>query len=55
MTGLEFGKIPVHVRRIIYYSLSPYEQRALKKVFSFEIPNMCKRGLIHVPRAAPGI
>ncbi|XP_014680774.1 PREDICTED: cytochrome b-c1 complex subunit 8-like [Priapulus caudatus] len=41
--GLHFGELPTKVRGIIYYSLSPYEQRAYAGTLKKGIPNTFRR------------
>lgn len=52
--GLEFGELPIRIRRIAYYGLSPLEQRVWAKSISHGIPNLLNRAirvvLIVVPR-----
>jgi len=52
--GLEFGRLPIRIRRILYYSLSPEEQRAWPKSFRQEIPNMLERMIFTLPTVLPG-
>ncbi|XP_015594958.1 cytochrome b-c1 complex subunit 8-like [Cephus cinctus] len=53
--GLEFGHLPVHIRRIAYYTLSPYEQKLWVNFFSTDIPNLFRRAIYVAPRIAPGL
>ena len=41
--GRHFGNLGVRVSGIIYYSLSPHEQRAFAGILSKGIPNTIKR------------
>lgn len=52
--GLEFGNLPIRIRRILYYSLSPREQRAWAKSVSHGIPNMGSRTLRLLGPMMPG-
>lgn len=38
-----FGNLPCKVRGIVYYSLSPFEQRAFGGAISKGIPNLARR------------
>merc|ERR1711972_1072599 len=50
--GKGFGEL-AHVRGIIKYSLSPFEQRAFAGAISFGVPNMFRRFRGQVLRVAP--
>jgi len=41
--GLQFGNLPVRIRGIVYYGLSPLEQRAWAKSITHGIPNLLTR------------
>jgi len=41
--GKHFGNLGVRVSGIIYYGLSPHEQRAFAGIFSKGIPNTLRR------------
>ena len=49
------GNLGVHVRHIITYSLSPYEQRAFAGFLSRDIPRMLKRMFIAGQNMLPGL
>ncbi|XP_020282484.1 cytochrome b-c1 complex subunit 8-like [Pseudomyrmex gracilis] len=51
--GLEFGNLPIRIRRILYYGLSPAEQRAWAKSVSHGIPNLVDRTLRVLPTMLP--
>lgn len=53
--GLQFGNLPVRIRRIVYYSLSPTEQRAWAKSMTHGIPNLANRAMRALPTMLPGI
>ncbi|XP_006995947.3 cytochrome b-c1 complex subunit 8 [Peromyscus maniculatus bairdii] len=50
--GREFGKL-AHIRHVISYSLSPFEQRAFPNYFSKGIPNVLRRTRECILRVAP--
>ncbi|PVD34891.1 hypothetical protein C0Q70_06172 [Pomacea canaliculata] len=50
--GRHFGHLTT-VRNIIYYSLSPFEQKAFAGVISHGIPNMWRRFCGQVFRVVP--
>ena len=50
----EFGSLPVHIRRVVYYSLSPFEQDPWVHSVSRGVPNMVKRFCSALPAMAPG-
>ncbi|RLU26966.1 hypothetical protein DMN91_000765 [Ooceraea biroi] len=52
--GLEFGKLPIRIRRILYYSLAPEEQRAWAKSVTHGIPNLVDRIIYALPTVLPG-
>ncbi|XP_012055931.1 PREDICTED: cytochrome b-c1 complex subunit 8-like [Atta cephalotes] len=52
--GLEFGNLPIHIRRVVYYSLSPLEQRAWTKSITHGIPNWLRRISRALPPMLPG-
>ncbi|XP_011873884.1 PREDICTED: cytochrome b-c1 complex subunit 8-like [Vollenhovia emeryi] len=52
--GLEFGNLPIRIRRIAYYSLSPLEQRAWAKSITHGIPNLLNRAMRALPTMLPG-
>ncbi|KAL6258559.1 hypothetical protein P5V15_010514 [Pogonomyrmex californicus] len=52
--ALKFGKLPVRIYRIIYYSLSPLEQRIWAKSMTHEIPNLFRRAMHVLPTMLPG-
>ena len=41
--GIHFGNLGVRVSGLIYYSLSPHEQKALAGIFSKGFPNTVRR------------
>jgi ubiquinol-cytochrome c reductase subunit 8 len=41
--GIHFGNLGVKVRGLIYYSLSPHEQRAFAGILSHGFPNTLRR------------
>lgn len=53
--ALEFGKLPIRIRRVVYYGLSPLEQRAWAKLISHGMPNLLLRALRALPTVAPGM
>nr|XP_053649592.1 cytochrome b-c1 complex subunit 8-like [Cherax quadricarinatus] len=50
--GKGFGEL-AHLRGIIKYSLSPFEQRAFAGAITYGIPNMFRRFRSQVFRVAP--
>ncbi|XP_011060537.1 PREDICTED: cytochrome b-c1 complex subunit 8-like [Acromyrmex echinatior] len=52
--GLQFGNLPIRIRRIVYYSLSPLEQRAWAKSITHGVPHMMKRIMRLLPPMIPG-
>lgn len=53
--GLEFGNLPIRIRRILYYGLSSAEQRAWAKSVSHGIPNLVDKTLRVLPTMLPGV
>ncbi|XP_076663942.1 cytochrome b-c1 complex subunit 8 [Andrena cerasifolii] len=53
--GLEFGELPVRIRRVVYYTLTAMEQKFWVKSVSHGIPNMFRRAVQALPTMAPGI
>lgn len=53
--GLQFGNLPVRIRRVVYYSLSPIEQQAWAKSMTHGIPNLVNRALHALPTVLPGV
>jgi len=53
--GLHFGNLGVRVRGIIYYSLSPHEQRAFANILSKGFPNTLRRIQAQFLRVFPPI
>ncbi|XP_011704200.1 PREDICTED: cytochrome b-c1 complex subunit 8-like isoform X2 [Wasmannia auropunctata] len=51
--GLQFGNL-VRIRGIVYYGLSPLEQRAWAKSITHGIPNLLNRAMRALPTTAPG-
>jgi len=51
---LQFGNLPIHIRRVVYYSLSPLEQRAWAKSITHGIPNWLRRISRALPPMLPG-
>ena len=51
---LKFGNLPIHIRRVVYYSLSPLEQRAWAKSITHGIPNWLRRISRALPPMLPG-
>ncbi|KYQ60373.1 Cytochrome b-c1 complex subunit 8, partial [Trachymyrmex zeteki] len=49
-----FGNLPIRIRRIVYYSLSPLEQRAWAKSITHGIPNLLSRAMRVLPTMLPG-
>ncbi|XP_077275692.1 cytochrome b-c1 complex subunit 8 [Temnothorax americanus] len=52
--GLQFGNLPVRIRRIVYYGLSPLEQRAWAKSITHGMPNLLSRAIRALPTVLPG-
>ncbi|KYN29644.1 PREDICTED: cytochrome b-c1 complex subunit 8-like [Trachymyrmex cornetzi] len=52
--GLQFGNLPIRIRRVVYYSLSPLEQRAWAKSITHGIPNLLSRAMRALPPMLPG-
>ncbi|KAG5323047.1 QCR8 protein, partial [Acromyrmex heyeri] len=52
--GLQFGNLPIRIRRIVYYSLSPLEQRVWAKSVTHGIPNILRRVMRVLPPMIPG-
>ncbi len=50
-----FGSIGVHVKHIITYSISPYEQKIFAGVFSRGVPNMIRRVSEEIFFILPGL
>lgn len=55
MGGHVLGNLGVHVRHIITYSLSPYEQRAFAGFLSRDIPLMLRRMFLAGQTMLPGL
>lgn len=53
--GLQFGNLPIRIRRVVYYGLSPMEQRAWAKSATHGIPNLISRAIRALPTMLPGI
>ncbi|KYN02639.1 PREDICTED: cytochrome b-c1 complex subunit 8-like [Cyphomyrmex costatus] len=52
--GLEFGNLPIRIRRIVYFGLSPLEQRAWAKSITHGVPNSLNRAMRALPPMLPG-
>ncbi|XP_029665329.1 cytochrome b-c1 complex subunit 8-like [Formica exsecta] len=52
--GLQFGNLPIRIRRVVYYSISPTEQRAWAKSMTHGIPNLVNRAMRALPTMLPG-
>ncbi|EFN73503.1 Cytochrome b-c1 complex subunit 8 [Camponotus floridanus] len=52
--GLQFGNLPIRIRRVVYYGLSPMEQRAWAKSVTHGIPNLINRAICALPTMLPG-
>ena len=55
MGGHILGNLGVHVRNIITYSLSPYEQRALGGFLSRDMVLFAKRSFTNAQNMFPGL
>lgn len=53
--GKIFGNLGIHMKNVITYSLSPFEQRAFAGLFSKGIPNIIRRFSEEVFYILPGI
>lgn len=53
--GKEFGNLGVHVRHIITYSISPFEQRAFAGMLSKSPGNLVRRFFDNVFFVSPGL
>ena len=51
--GIHFGNLGVRVNGLIYYSLSPHEQKALAGIFSKGFPNTIRRIRSNIPTVVP--
>jgi ubiquinol-cytochrome c reductase subunit 8 len=52
---MHFGALGVHMRHVITYSLSPFEQRVFAGMFSRGIPNIIRRFSEEVFFILPGL
>lgn len=52
--GLKFGNLPIRIHRIVYYSLSPLEQRVWAKSITHGVPNLLNRAMRVLPTMLPG-
>ncbi|XP_076231213.1 cytochrome b-c1 complex subunit 8 [Calliopsis andreniformis] len=52
--GLEMGDLPVRIRRVVYYALSPTEQKVWAKTVSHSLPNLFMRAMRALPSMTPG-
>ena len=50
-----FGNLGVHVKHIISYSLSPYEQRTFGGIISRGVPNIIRRFTEEIFFILPGL
>ncbi|XP_036149700.1 cytochrome b-c1 complex subunit 8-like [Monomorium pharaonis] len=51
--ALKFGKL-ARIHRVVYYGLSPLEQRAWAKSITHGLPNVLNRGIRLLPTMLPG-
>ena len=51
--GKGFGNLGVHIKRVAYYRLSPYELRPFAGYFSKGIPNWWRKFQENIGRIAP--
>ena len=53
--GKGFGALGVHIKNVITYSISPYEQRVFAGFFSSGFPNLVRRVTEELPYWLPGL
>nr|XP_012140550.1 PREDICTED: cytochrome b-c1 complex subunit 8-like [Megachile rotundata] len=51
---LQFGDLPIRIRRIVYYTLAADDQRFWAKFLSHSLPNLFKRSVYNAIVMAPG-
>ncbi|CAL7945375.1 unnamed protein product [Xylocopa violacea] len=53
--GLQFGNLPIRLRKIVYYTLSATDQKFWAKSISHGLPNFCKRAVKQFVPMIPGL